>query len=349
MAVEGNGRTDGLQKKGEVDMKRRVIWAVAAMAVVTSMLSLYIAAEDTPAEPAIVIQSSGIAESNGDKMVTVTVSIRDNPGFVTATIPVEWNPEHLELVKVQNEDACFSCEPERVYSNGDWKDGWHGMPLADSHNEDGLYHLAWGSDASFEGSSFNFKEDGVLATLTFKVIADDAVKSTSVWTVEDSPIANLMNWDMEEQWQELSFENVDISLEKPKINLNVIGEGKNTPVCSVNSSTVTVECELPCKLGYKNSDGVYVSISATLNADGSYSYQIPTGVTEVVVGVSGDTNGDGEITLADSTRAKAFYNNKVDLGAERIFVADVNNDGKLTLADSTKIKAVYNNKVELSW
>ena len=193
-------------------MKRRVIWAVAAMAVVTSMLSLYIAAEVTPAESAIVIQSSGIAESNGDKMVTVTVSIRDNPGFVTATIPVKWNPEHLELVKVQNEETYFTCDPEQVYSNGEWKDGWHGMPLADSHNETGLYYLAWGYDASFQESRFNFEDDGVLATLTFKVIADDAVKSTSVWTVEDSPIANLMNWDMEDNWSSLAFVKGNIVL-----------------------------------------------------------------------------------------------------------------------------------------
>ncbi|MBQ4606682.1 MAG: hypothetical protein IJB15_08240, partial [Clostridia bacterium] len=180
-------------------MKRQLLCIWVTVAVMISLFAVYATADETVTQPTIVFQPGEVTTTGGIKTVEIQVKIRNNPGFVTATIPVKWEPAHLELIEVQNEEAYFVCEPEKVYSDGKLADGWHGMPLVDSHNEAGLYHLAWGYDASFQESRFNFMEDGVLATLTFKVIADDTVVSTDVQTVERD-IANFMNWDMEDNW-----------------------------------------------------------------------------------------------------------------------------------------------------
>ena len=101
-------------------------------------------------------------------------------------------------------------------------------------------------------------------------------------------------------------------------------------------------------MGYLD-DGEYVAITAAAKGDGTYSFTVPSGMTQVLLVVKGDVNGDGSISLADSTRAKAGYNKKTTLTAEASFAADANGDGSITLADSTRIKAVYNNKTTLAW
>ena len=128
------------------------------------------------------------------------------------------------------------------------------------------------------------------------------------------------------------------------ITVNCIGDIDYT----VSGNVVTVDHEVACKVGYL--DGTtYKAITATANGDGTYSFTAPAGVTEVLLVVKGDVNGDGSISLADSTRTKAAYNKKTTLTSEAKFAADANGDNDITLADSTRIKAAYNKKTTLSW
>ena len=117
---------------------------------------------------------------------------------------------------------------------------------------------------------------------------------------------------------------------------------------TVSGSTVTVTHDIACKVGYLV-DGVYVKISGTMNPDGSYSFTAPEGVTEVLVVISGDVNGNGSIQAADKSRLNAALLKKTTLSAKEIFAADVNDDGQLLAADKSRLNAVLLKKTTLTW
>ncbi len=128
------------------------------------------------------------------------------------------------------------------------------------------------------------------------------------------------------------------------ITVNCIGDIDYT----VSGNVVTVDHEVACKVGYLDGTA-YKAITAVANGDGTYSFTAPAGVTEVLLVVKGDANGDGYITKADSTRIKAVFNNKTTLSATALFAANVNSDDAITKADSTRVKAVFNGKTSLDW
>ena len=117
---------------------------------------------------------------------------------------------------------------------------------------------------------------------------------------------------------------------------------------TVNGNVVTVTHSAACKVGYLV-DGAYVKIPGTKNADGSYSFTAPAGVTEVVIVVVGDVTGDGKILAIDKTRLNAALLKKATLDAKATFAADVSGDGKLLAIDKTRLNAVLLKKTELTW
>lgn len=117
---------------------------------------------------------------------------------------------------------------------------------------------------------------------------------------------------------------------------------------TVNGNVVTVDHEVACKVGYL-SGSKYISITATSNSNGTYSFSVPSGITEVILVVKGDANGDGTVSLADATKTRAASGKKTTLNEKQRFAADVNGDGDITLADSTKIRATSGKKTTISW
>jgi len=117
---------------------------------------------------------------------------------------------------------------------------------------------------------------------------------------------------------------------------------------TVSGNVVTVTHSAACKVGYLV-DGAYVKITGTKNADGSYSFEVPTGVTEVVVVVAGDVSGDGKLAAADKGRLNAALLGKATLDAKAAFAADVNGDGKLAAADKGRLNATLLGKATLTW
>ncbi len=116
---------------------------------------------------------------------------------------------------------------------------------------------------------------------------------------------------------------------------------------SVSGRVVTVKYSLACKVGYLEDD-IYVAIDAEKNNDGSYSFTVPTGVTEVIVVVKGDANGNGEIDYQDATMTKSVYleledkdGNVYEFSAEQSFATDVNNNDEVDYQDVTMMKTVY--------
>ena len=82
---------------------------------------------------------------------------------------------------------------------------------------------------------------------------------------------------------------------------------------TVSGNVVTTTSTSACKLGYLGTGGNYVAIAATENADGSHSYTVPDGVTEVLLVVKGDTNGDGSLSNADYARLNAVLLEKTTM------------------------------------
>ena len=128
------------------------------------------------------------------------------------------------------------------------------------------------------------------------------------------------------------------------ITVNCIGDIDYT----VSGNVVTVDHEAACKVGYLDGTA-YTAITATANGDGTYSFVAPDGVTDVILGVKGDANGNGSLDAGDCTRAKAVMLGKTTLAAEATFLADANGNGSLDAGDCTRAKAAMLGKTSIAW
>ena len=117
---------------------------------------------------------------------------------------------------------------------------------------------------------------------------------------------------------------------------------------SVNGQTVTVTYDKPCKVGYLGSDGKYVAIPAVASG-GSYAFTAPDGVTEVILVIKGDVNGDGEIKKSDITRLNAAFLGKTSATAVQQFAGDIVEDGGIKKSDITRLNATFLGKTALTW
>ena len=125
-------------------------------------------------------------------------------------------------------------------------------------------------------------------------------------------------------------------------------ESKLGSAYAVSGREVTVSFDTPCKLGYL-SGGKYVQIPQQSVVGTSHKYIVPDDVDEVILVINGDTNLDGRLSNADSTKLKAAVKGMSSLSNEAEFASDVNGDKKLSNADSTKLKAVIKGMTALSW
>ena len=101
---------------------------------------------------------------------------------------------------------------------------------------------------------------------------------------------------------------------------------------SVYKNTVTVKYGLACKAVFLE-DGKYVEILATPNDDGTYSFTAPAGVTNIVIVVIGDADGNGELTINDKNLLDAYLAGTKTLSDIQIFAADVNGNGAINSID----------------
>ncbi len=124
--------------------------------------------------------------------------------------------------------------------------------------------------------------------------------------------------------------------------------GTLNSVFTVDGHEVTVNFDKACKLGYL-SGGKYVQVLQYSAAGNSHLYIVPDDVDEVILVINGDTNLDGKLSNADSTKLKAAVKGMAALSKEAEFASDVNGDKKLSNADSTKLKAAIKGMTELSW
>ena len=171
-------------------MKRRIFCAVMTVVLVLTMLPVVVGAEGGPA-----ITFDPVVAEDG-KTVSVTVGIANNPGLVTATIPVKWDKDVLTLTDVEASTAVFAT-------------GFCGMTMEEyaANGTQGVYYLAWDNDTKEDG---DFTGNGALAVMTFDVVEGKSGK-TAVNSMS-ADIANLMDFYMKDHWGEVSYSEKEFEL-----------------------------------------------------------------------------------------------------------------------------------------
>ena len=147
---------------------------------------------------------------------------------------------------------------------------------------------------------------------------------------------------------EWGFKVTGIRAEASAVVVNPIG-GDNAPTCRVDGQTLTVTCDRACVAAYKDADGNYVRLTPTANADGSYSYTLPEGVSEVTVAVRGDLDGDGKLTAKEARRVMTAVTRADSLDALQMLCADLNGDGKISAMAARQILSAVTNSASVKW
>lgn len=135
---------------------------------------------------------------------------------------------------------------------------------------------------------------------------------------------------------EIEFDDLE-NATKPSAGVEVSGATEKVENVVTEGQIVTVKNELPCKAAYFDGEK-YVTIAATENSDGTYSFEAPEGVTEVVLVVNSDVNEDAVVNSADKallarSLLPSTHNAYQALTAEQAIAVDVNNDGSVNSAD----------------
>ena len=145
--------------------------------------------------PSIAINS---ARGKAGDTVDVTITMSNNPGFVSANLYVKYDENILTLKKV--------------------KDGGLLSGVTHSDNYTSPYGLCWVNDLSKE----NFKVNGVLATLTFE-ISKDAKSGESTISLEQ----DILNCDVE---------NVIFDLISGKVEINASSHQEDSDLAESTSN-----------------------------------------------------------------------------------------------------------------
>lgn len=187
-------------------MRRKILCAVLSLLMVVTMLPIVVGAADNPT---ITFEQQTTAA--GASVVSVDVKITNNPGFVSATIPVKWDASVMTLTSVTLSTAVVDT-------------GWCGMTMEEyaTSGTQGLYYLAWNNDTRTEAEGGNFTADGTLCTMVFNV--KDTTKDTSSDITADltATIANMMTYSM----ADLRSDAYGLTAVSTKVNLKAASSGE---------------------------------------------------------------------------------------------------------------------------
>lgn len=176
-------------------MKKRLISVLLACMMILTVLPAIVGAGDAETEKLSIEIAKDVQLSNRKgSTVNVDVNITTNQKIVSATIPIAWNVNDLELVDVKNYHDTIES-------------GWIGY---DKYEEmtDGIYFLAWNNDtlcdvdAQGQPIEKSYSGPGRLCTLVFKLKKDVNAGTDYAITVaqggDEKAIMNIMNWYMED-------------------------------------------------------------------------------------------------------------------------------------------------------
>lgn len=301
---------------------KKTLSIIMAVALLMQMLALCGTVSALEAPAISVSSASGTAGSS----VTVTVSIQNNPGFSGLEMYVKFDNSVLEFQSAEGKVEASETTGAMPMVPGD-------ESSITTANTEGRVHCIYIALDNITG-------DTALFDITFK-IKDNAPVGDSALTLEIADLYFYEGVEMKDLTATATNGKVTVT---DNIDVNCIGDINYT----VDGNVVTVTHTVACKVGYLDGTA-YKAITAVANGDGTYSFTAPAGVTEVLLVVKGDVNGNGVIDNPDVTQAKATYLKRRTLSAQAAFAADVTGDGALANPDVTQIKAVYLQRKSLTW
>ena len=261
------------------------------------------------------LTASSVSGEAGDT-VEVEISVSDNPGIASLKFDVEYaDCLTLEGVTFNSAFGPYATTPP-VYSNP------QRITLISPFSECTV--------------------NGVLATLTFK-IADDAPAGKY-----DISLSYIQGETYDSDFNDVVLHPVDGSVTVGAAASALSVETYLDCEYEVSGRVVTVSGDVACKVGYKS--GVrYIALDALPNADGSYSFTAPDGVSEVLLVLKGDANLDGRVTAADIARINASKLGKTTITSEAIFAGDVDRNSAVNDSDIDTIKNAVLRISPLEW
>ena len=286
----------------------------------------------TSSDPAVAsVDENGLVTALKKGTSTVTAAALDGSG-VTRTCQVT----------VSN-TAYICTQPEQMESPHDYPDSCTDVWLYTSPGAQKLYVTFDERTCMEDGFDYLYIYDGngqQIGKYTGTELAGTTV------TVPGDMVKIQINSDG--SGSEWGFKVTGIRAEASAVVVNPIG-GENAPTCRVDGQTLTVTCDRACVAAYKDADGNYVRLIPTANADGSYSYTLPEGVSEVTVAVRGDLDGDGKLTAKEARRVMTAVTRAGSLDALQMLCADLNGDGKISAMEARQILSAVTNSASVKW
>ena len=286
----------------------------------------------TSSDPTVAsVDENGLVTALKKGTATVTAAALDGSG-VTRTCQVT----------VSN-TAYICTQPEQMESPHDYPDSCTDVWLYTSPGAQKLYVTFDERTCMEDGFDYLYIYDGngqQIGKYTGTELAGTTV------TVPGDTVKIQINSDG--SGSEWGFKVTGIRAEASAVVVNPIG-GDNAPTCRVDGQTLTVTCDRACVAAYKDADGNYVRLTPTANADGSYSYTLPEGVSEVTVAVRGDLDGDGKLTAKEARRVMTAVTRADSLDALQMLCADLNGDGKISAMEARQVLSAVTNSASVKW
>lgn len=200
-------------------MRKRILCAMFALLMVVTLLPVVAGAD---AKPTITFVQQETAA--GASKVKIDVMLENNPGFVSATIPVKWDPSIMTLTD--------SIQVTNVVDQG-----WCGMSMDEyaTNGTQGTYYLAWDNDTRTEAEGGNFTGDGKLHTLEFTLVDNTKDTATQIASELTADIANMMNYDMQD------LRDSGLTAVAGMVNVTAADAGGDTPVDPTDGAKFYIE------------------------------------------------------------------------------------------------------------
>jgi hypothetical protein len=98
------------------------------------------------------------------------------------------------------------------------------------------------------------------------------------------------------------------------------------------------------------SGGRYVAIAPKANGDGTYRFTLPAGVTEALLVVKGDINGDGNTNTLDTAKVYSHVRrSSMITDPIALFAADTTGSGTINIVNVAMIYAHVKKTIKLTW
>lgn len=128
------------------------------------------------------------------------------------------------------------------------------------------------------------------------------------------------------------------------ITVKCIGNINHTAIGNV----ITVDHNTACKVGFLKGSS-FVTLKATGNSDGTYSFTVPSGVKQVILAAKGDIVGDGQINMGSVSTLYAHIKRTHLITGDRLFVADISGDSRVNMGDVSMLYAHVKKTKPLNW